>query len=75
MPVKLVDIRTGAQHQAAYRRINPMGKVPALADGATLVWESGAICTYLADKYPAAGLAPDINDARRCWCTAVKAGP
>ena len=63
--LKLVDIRAGAQHQAEYRRINPMGKVPALADGDTLVWESGAICTYLADRYPAASLAPGINDARR----------
>lgn len=41
-----------------YRAINPMGKVPALVHGETVVTECAAICAYLADAFPAAGLAP-----------------
>jgi len=38
--------------------INPMGKVPAIRHGDTVVTEAAAICAYLADAFPAAGLAP-----------------
>ncbi len=41
-----------------YLAINPMGKVPALRHGETLVTECAAICAYLADAFPEAGLAP-----------------
>ena len=41
-----------------FQRLNPMGKVPALEHGDVLVTEVGAICMYLADAFPAAGLAP-----------------
>ncbi|WP_414902348.1 glutathione S-transferase family protein [Sphingomonas flavalba] len=44
--------------QAPYLAINPMGKVPALVHGATVVTECAAICAYLADAFPDAGLAP-----------------
>ena len=43
---------------AEYRAINPMGKVPALRHGETVVTETAAIITYLADAFPQAGLAP-----------------
>ena len=46
-----------------YLAINPMGKVPAIKHGDTVVTETAAICCYLADAFPAAGLAPP-NDAR-----------
>ena len=42
----------------AYLAINPMGKVPALRHGDTVVTEAAAICAYLADAFPEAGLAP-----------------
>ncbi len=42
-----------------YLAINPMGKVPAIKHGATVVTEAAAICAYLADAFPEAGLAPD----------------
>jgi glutathione S-transferase len=45
----------------AYRAINPMGKVPTVAHGKTIVTECAAICAYLADAFPAAGLAPPPN--------------
>lgn len=49
----------------AYRAINPMGKVPALRHGDTVVTETAAICTYLADAFPEAGLAPSPGSALR----------
>jgi glutathione S-transferase len=41
-----------------YLAINPMGKVPAIRHGDVVVTECAAICAYLADAFPAAGLAP-----------------
>ena len=43
---------------ADYLALNPMGKVPAIRHGETVVTETAAICAYLADAFPAAGLAP-----------------
>jgi glutathione S-transferase len=49
----------------AYCAINPMGKVPALVHGGAVVTETAAICAYLADAFPQAGLAPPPGDKRR----------
>lgn len=43
---------------ADYLRLNPMGKVPTLVHGDSIVTECPAICAYLADAFPQAGLAP-----------------
>jgi glutathione S-transferase len=48
-----------------YLAINPMGKIPAIRHGETVVTEAAAICAYLADAFPAAGLAPPLGDHRR----------
>jgi glutathione S-transferase len=48
-----------------YLAVNPMGKVPALCHGDTVVTEAAAICAYLADAFPDAGLAPPAGDRRR----------
>ena len=48
-----------------YLAINPMGKVPALRHGDTVVTEGAAICCYLADAFPEAGLAPAPGDRLR----------
>lgn len=45
-----------------YRAINPMGKVPALRHGDVVVTECAAICAYLADAFPEAGLAPPAGE-------------
>jgi glutathione S-transferase len=45
-----------------YLSINPMGKVPAIKHGDKVVTEVAAICLYLADAFPQAGLAPDPAD-------------
>ena len=49
----------------AYLAINPMGKVPALRHGDAVVTECAAICAYLADAFPQAGLAPPLSDPAR----------
>lgn len=43
---------------AGYKALNPMGKVPTLVHGDTVVTECAAICAYMADAFPQAGLAP-----------------
>ena len=48
-----------------YLAINPMGKVPALRHGEAVVTETAAICAYLADAFPQAGLAPPPGDSLR----------
>jgi glutathione S-transferase len=49
----------------AYLAINPMGKIPAITHGGQVVTEAAAICAYLADAFPDAGLAPPAQDAAR----------
>ena len=44
-----------------YLAINPMGKVPAIKHGDAIVTECAAICVYLADAFPDAGLAPPVD--------------
>jgi glutathione S-transferase len=63
--VEIVDVRAGDGQKPEYLAINPMGKVPSIRDGDEVVSETGAICAYLGDKYPQAGLAPAIGDRRR----------
>jgi glutathione S-transferase len=48
-----------------YLAVNPMGKVPAIRHGDTVVTEAAAICAYLADAFPDAGLAPPPGNPRR----------
>lgn len=45
-----------------YLAINPMGKVPAIVHDGKVVTECAAICAYLADAFPEAGLQPNINE-------------
>jgi glutathione S-transferase len=64
--VKLIDVRdSGSRADQAFRRASPMGKVPAIEDGAVRMAESAAIGLYLADRYPSARLAPGIEDPLR----------
>jgi glutathione S-transferase len=73
-PYEIVDtdIRDGRHKAPDYLKVNPMGKVPALDDGGTIVSEVPAICLYLADKYSYGALAPKIEDPLRGpylkWC-------
>ena len=60
-----LDLSAGEQKSAEFRAINPMAKVPALTDGTLAVAESGAICAYVAEAHPEAGLAPPVGDPAR----------
>jgi len=51
----------------AYLAINPMGKVPAIRHRGAVVTECAAICAYLADAFPDAGLAPPLTDRARYY--------
>src|SRR6266568_9042539 len=62
--VELLDYAS-TMKAPAYLAINPMGKVPAIRHGDTVVTEAAAICAYLADAFPAAGLAPPPGDRLR----------
>jgi glutathione S-transferase len=58
-PYRMEVLEYGAGMKAPeYLAINPMGKVPAIRHGETVVTEAAAICAYLADAFPDAGLAP-----------------
>ncbi|HVX74959.1 MAG TPA: glutathione S-transferase family protein [Bradyrhizobium sp.] len=63
--VQTIDIRRGGQQSADYLRVNPMGKVPALTDGAVTVSENPAICIYLADRYSLGTMAPALDHPQR----------
>lgn len=58
----VLDFATTAK-APGYLAINPMGKVPAIVHGKTVVTECAAICAYLAEAFPKAGLLPEA-DAR-----------
>lgn len=62
---KLLDIQGGAGQTPDYLALNPLGKVPTIVHGDTVVTEAAAICCYLADAFPEAGLAPALDDPIR----------
>ena len=63
--LRLLDLQAGDQLKPAFLAINPMGKVPTIEHNGAVITEVGAICTYLADAFPAAGLAPPVGDPLR----------
>jgi glutathione S-transferase len=63
--IHLLSLASGEQLKPDYLAVNPMGKVPALRHGDVVITEAAAICTYLADAFPRAGLSIPIGDPRR----------
>ena len=60
-----IDFTKREHKSPEFLKINPAGKLPALVDGDTKVFEGAAICLYLADKFPEANLAPKIGAPER----------
>jgi glutathione S-transferase len=60
---KVVDY--ALMKSADYLAINPMGKVPAITHGDEVITETAAICAYLADAFPEAGLIPPAGHRKR----------
>jgi len=61
---RVLDFANGMK-EPDYLAVNPMGKVPALVHDGVIVTEAAAITAYLADTFPAAGLAPPAGDPAR----------
>ena len=60
-----VDIAAGAQKLGDTIAHNPMGKLPTLVDGDTVITEQAAIALYLGDRYAYGRLAPKVDDPAR----------
>src|SRR6516225_288348 len=63
--IHLVSFKKGENLRPEYLDVNQMGKVPALRHGDTIITEAAAICAYLADEFPRAGLNVPVGSARR----------
>lgn len=63
--IELVNLHAGEQRRPEFLALNPLGKLPTLVDGDTVVTEQVAIYLHLADRFPEAGLAPAIGDPAR----------
>jgi glutathione S-transferase len=62
---KVYNSRKGELDSEAYRKVNPMRKVPALVYKGVLVTEQPAVYTFAADLFPEAKLAPKFDDPMR----------
>jgi len=63
--LQLVDTSKGEHQGAEYLKLNPAGKVPAMTLDGTVLTESAAISMLIADRHPAAKLAPASGDPKR----------
>lgn len=62
---KLVNLAKGEHKKPEFLKINPMGALPALADGDGLIlWESNAICQYLCERHGDSTLYPSDPKTR-----------
>jgi glutathione S-transferase len=63
----LIRVSMTMTKQPEYKQLHPHGKVPILVDGEVTIFESGAICAYLADKYIHMGFAPAPESPERAY--------
>lgn len=78
VPFELIHVdRANAAHKRPeYLKLNPNGQIPVLVDGDFALYETAAICLYLADMHPSANLIPAMRTRERAlfyqwlvWCT------
>jgi glutathione S-transferase len=62
---KLLSLEKREHKAPEYLALNPMGKIPTIVHNGVVVTETAAICAYLADAFPRAGLAPPLGDPAR----------
>lgn len=62
---ELLRFDKGENKKPEFLAVNPMGKLPTIVHRGTVITECGAIITYLGDAFPAAKLAPAIDDPAR----------
>jgi len=60
-----LDVAAKENRKAEYLALNPLGHVPTLVDGGVVIYETLAICLYLADRFPDKRLAPAPGDPQR----------
>ena len=60
-----MNLKAGENRKPDYLKINPLGKVPAIKHGETIITEQIAIGIYLGDLFAEAGLAPAISNPDR----------
>jgi glutathione S-transferase len=63
--LKLIDLEKGEHNRIEYRRIHPLGEVPALIDDDLILVDSTAICMYLADRFADRNMSPPAGSADR----------
>jgi glutathione S-transferase len=63
--MQVLDFDKREHKTPEYLAINPMGKVPSIVHRGVVVTEAAAICAYLADTFPKAGLAPGLEAPER----------
>jgi glutathione S-transferase len=64
--LKLVDRANGGHQTPEYLALNPKGKIPVLVtESGDVLTEAAALCLYLGDRHPDAGLAPVFGDPKR----------
>jgi glutathione S-transferase len=65
VPYELVRLEPADTKKAVYLAVHPLGKVPALVDDGVTLFESAALCLYLADKYGDGKLSPAPGTSER----------
>ena len=62
---KVLSFKNKEHKSPEFLAINPLGKLPTIVHQGVTITETAAICTYLADRFPEAKLAPPINSSER----------
>ena len=63
--INLINLKAGENLEPNFLAINPMGKLPTIKHGDTVITEAAAICTYLADEFPQAKLNVPVGNPQR----------